>query len=43
LSRLALTDPDAFADALVAEMPPPPAGQERIVATNRAGRVGAPA
>ena len=40
---LALADPEAFADALVAEMPPPPAEQERIVAANRAGWVGAPA
>jgi hydroxyacylglutathione hydrolase len=40
---LAVTDGDAFADALVAEMPPPPAEQERIVAANRAGWVGAPA
>jgi hydroxyacylglutathione hydrolase len=40
---LALTDATAFADALVAEMPPPPAEQERIVAANRAGGVGAPA
>ena len=40
---LALADPDEFADALVAEMPPRPAEQERIVAANRAGRVGAPA
>ncbi|MGH3065696.1 MAG: MBL fold metallo-hydrolase [Gaiellaceae bacterium] len=40
---LALTDPEAFADALLREMPPPPAEQERIVAANRAGRVGAPA
>jgi hypothetical protein len=38
---LALADPDAFADALVADMPPRPAGQERIVAANRAGTVGA--
>jgi hydroxyacylglutathione hydrolase len=38
---LAVTDADAFADALVAEAPPPPAGQERIVAANRAGSVGA--
>jgi hydroxyacylglutathione hydrolase len=36
---LALGDPDAFAEALVADMPPRPAEQERIVATNRAGRV----
>ena len=40
---LALADADAFADALLAETPPPPAEQERIVAANRAGRVGAPA
>src|SRR2546421_7545776 len=40
---LAVTDADAFADALVAEMPPPPAEQERIVAANRADWVGAPA
>ena len=40
---LALADADAFADALVADMPPPPVGQEQIVATNRAGKVGAPA
>jgi glyoxylase-like metal-dependent hydrolase (beta-lactamase superfamily II) len=39
---LAVTDADAFADALVAETPPLPANQERIVAANRAGRVGAP-
>jgi hydroxyacylglutathione hydrolase len=39
--QLALADPEAFADALLAEMPPPPAEQERIVATNRAGRVSA--
>jgi hydroxyacylglutathione hydrolase len=39
---LAVTDADAFADALVAEMPPPPAEQERIVAANRADWVGAP-
>ena len=31
-------DPDAFADALLAETPPPPADQARIVATNRSGR-----
>jgi len=37
---LALADADAFADALVAEMPPAPAEQERIVAANRAGWVG---
>src|SRR5437660_1758563 len=40
---LAVTDADAFADALVAEMPPPPAERERIVAANRADWVGATA
>jgi hydroxyacylglutathione hydrolase len=40
---LGLTDADAFADALLTEIPPPPAEQERIVAANRAGRVGAAA
>jgi glyoxylase-like metal-dependent hydrolase (beta-lactamase superfamily II) len=40
---LSLADADAFADALVAEMPPAPAEQERIVAANRAGGVGAAA
>jgi glyoxylase-like metal-dependent hydrolase (beta-lactamase superfamily II) len=40
---LALTDPEAFADALLTEMPPRPAKQERIVAANRAGNVGAAA
>jgi hydroxyacylglutathione hydrolase len=40
---LALTDPEAFADALLTELPARPAGQERIVAANRSGRVGAPA
>jgi hydroxyacylglutathione hydrolase len=38
---LALVDADAFADALLEEMPPAPAEQERILAANRAGRVGA--
>jgi hypothetical protein len=38
-----LADADAFADALVDEMPPAPAEQERIVAANRAGLVGAAA
>src|SRR5437868_6192416 len=38
---LAVTDADAFADALVAELPPAPVEQERIVAANRAGWVGA--
>src|SRR5256885_834359 len=40
---LAVTDTDEFAAALLAEMPPPPAEQERIVAANRAGSVGAAA
>jgi glyoxylase-like metal-dependent hydrolase (beta-lactamase superfamily II) len=40
---LSLADPDAFADALLADMPPRPAEQEAIVASNRAGTVGAPA
>jgi glyoxylase-like metal-dependent hydrolase (beta-lactamase superfamily II) len=36
---LAIADPDAFADALAAELPPRPVEQERIVAANRAGRM----
>src|SRR6266508_1002556 len=40
---LALADADAFADAVLDEMPPAPAEQERIVAANRVGWVGAPA
>jgi hydroxyacylglutathione hydrolase len=40
---LALADPTAFAEALLAEMPPRPPEQERIVDANRSGRVGAPA
>src|SRR5437667_5791453 len=40
---LGIADPDAFADALVADMPPRPVEQERIVAANRSGEVGAPA
>ena len=40
---LALSDPEAFADALLTEVPPRPVGQERIVAANRSGRVGAAA
>jgi glyoxylase-like metal-dependent hydrolase (beta-lactamase superfamily II) len=39
---LALADADAFADALLTEVPPPPADQERIVAANRSGEVTAP-
>jgi glyoxylase-like metal-dependent hydrolase (beta-lactamase superfamily II) len=37
---LALADQDAFADALLADAPPPPADQAQIVAANRAGRIG---
>ncbi len=37
---LSLGDPEAFADALLAEMPPRPVDQARIVAANRAGKVG---
>jgi hydroxyacylglutathione hydrolase len=39
---LSIADPETFADALLADVPPRPAGQERIVAANRAGVVGAP-
>ena len=42
-SLLALDDPEAFADAVLADAPPRPPQQERIVAANRAGEVGAPA
>jgi hydroxyacylglutathione hydrolase len=38
---LAVADADVFADSPLAEMPPPPAEQKRIVAANRAGSVGA--
>ena len=40
---LALADPEAFADALLADMPPRPIEQERIVAVNRSGTLGVPA
>jgi hydroxyacylglutathione hydrolase len=40
---LAHADPDAFADELLAGLPPAPADQERMVAANRAGTLGAPA
>jgi hydroxyacylglutathione hydrolase len=40
---LAITDPDEFAAALVAETPPPPLEQAQIVAANRSGSVGASA
>jgi hypothetical protein len=36
---LALTDPDAFADALAVDAPPPPGDQEQIVAANRSGEL----
>jgi hydroxyacylglutathione hydrolase len=38
-AMLAITDPDAFAEALLAEAPLRPAGQDEIVAANRSGRV----
>jgi len=40
---LAYADPEAFADALLADMPPRPADQKRIVAANRVGEAGVPA
>jgi glyoxylase-like metal-dependent hydrolase (beta-lactamase superfamily II) len=40
---LGIADPNAFADALLADIPPRPAEQEQIVAANRSGVVGAPA
>jgi glyoxylase-like metal-dependent hydrolase (beta-lactamase superfamily II) len=40
---LAVTDPDEFADALLGDAPPRPVDQERVVAANRSGQVGAPA
>jgi glyoxylase-like metal-dependent hydrolase (beta-lactamase superfamily II) len=40
---LAIDDPDAFAIAVVNDMPPRPPEQARIVAANRQGRIGAPA
>ncbi len=42
-AALAHADADAFAAALLADLPPAPAGQEAIVAANRSGSVGAPA
>ena len=38
---LSLSDADAFADAILADAPPPPADQKRIVAANRGGLAGA--
>jgi hydroxyacylglutathione hydrolase len=40
---LALSDPDEFVEALLTDVPPRPVGQERIVAANRTGKVGAAA
>jgi hydroxyacylglutathione hydrolase len=40
---LAIEDPDAFADALLADVPSRPVEQERIVAVNRTGAAGVPA
>lgn len=40
---LAVADPDAFADSLLEDVPPRPAEQERIVAANRSGKIGAAA
>jgi hydroxyacylglutathione hydrolase len=40
---LAIPDPDLFADAVLVDSPPRPADQERILAANRSGEVGAPA
>ena len=37
------TDPETFADELLAGLPPAPVDQQRIVAANRAGTVGTPA
>ena len=37
---LAVADPDAFADALLEDVPPRPIEQERIVAANRSGKIG---
>jgi glyoxylase-like metal-dependent hydrolase (beta-lactamase superfamily II) len=41
-AALAHSHPDAFAAALLADLPPAPEGQEAIVAANRGGSVGAP-
>ena len=40
---LAIADPEQFAAELLVDVPPPPADQQRIVAANRAGKVGTPA
>ena len=36
-------DTDAFAEAVLEDVPPRPVEQERIVAANRSGKVGVPA
>jgi len=38
---LSLSDADAFADAVLADAPPPPADQQRIIAANRGGHASA--
>jgi glyoxylase-like metal-dependent hydrolase (beta-lactamase superfamily II) len=40
---LTIEDPDVFAAALIADMPPRPVEQERIMAANRSGNAGVPA
>ena len=40
---LSMVDAEAFADALLCDMPPRPAEQELIVAANRSGKVAATA
>ncbi len=40
---LTVEDPDAFADALLADIPPRPDEQARIVAANRSGKLSVPA
>lgn len=40
---LSLTDPGEFAQALLADLPPRPVEQQRIVAANRAGTLEVPA
>lgn len=42
-AALAHGDAESFARALLADLPPPPAGQAEIVAANRSGKVAAPA
>jgi hydroxyacylglutathione hydrolase len=40
---LAIDDPDAFADALLEDVPPRPVEQDRIIAANRSGKAAVPA